>query len=325
MTETSEYDYELPRELIAQAPAVRRVDARLMLVDRKRQLIDHYYIRDLPQLLQAGDALVLNDTRVIPARLAGYRTRTRGRLQAGETITLQDRQLGDALQLTVVANLGGGQWAMRPDDSSPSLALLDRVGRVPLPGYIRGGEMVDADEKSYQTVFGEKPGAIAAPTAGLHFTENLLKEIEQRGVQIRRVTLHVGIGTFRPISAENLDGHVMHSEWGSVDAETVDWLSDVRQRGNRIVAVGTTVVRTLESAAADGVLKAWQGETNLFIRPPYTIRTIDALLTNFHLPRSTLLVLVRTFGGDQLIQRAYAEAIHERYRFYSYGDAMLIV
>jgi S-adenosylmethionine:tRNA ribosyltransferase-isomerase len=347
MSETSHYDFELPKELVAQTPAARRVDARLMLVDRNRQSIDHYHIRDLPQLLQAGDALVINDTRVIPARLAGYRTRTRGRwqglflgddrglwrvlgktrgkLQAGETITLIDRESRDAVQLTVVASLGAGHWAMRPEDSSTALTLLDRVGRVPLPGYIRGGEMVDADLNSYQTVFASKPGAVAAPTAGLHFTENLLKEIEQRGVRVCRVTLHVGIGTFRPITAEHLDDHVMHSEWSCLDEQTATCINEVRRAGGRIIAIGTTVVRTLESAAASGELEVWQGETDLFIRPPYRFRAIDALLTNFHLPRSTLLVLVRTFGGDELIQRAYAEAIRERYRFYSYGDAMLIV
>jgi S-adenosylmethionine:tRNA ribosyltransferase-isomerase len=347
VTDTSDYDYDLPRELIAQAPAARRVDARLMLVDRKRQSIDHYHIRDLPQLLQPTDALVLNDTRVIPARLSGYRTRThgkwqglfladdrglwrvlgktRGHLQAGEKITLQDRHAHEALELMVVANLGGGQWAMRPEHSAPALELLDRVGRVPLPGYIRGGQMVAADEDAYQTVYGTKPGAVAAPTAGLHFTESLFKEINLRGVKVCRVTLHVGIGTFRPITADHLEDHVMHSEWASVDEPTVEQLRELRSRAGRVIAVGTTVVRTLESATKEGALKSWQGETNLFIRPPYKFQVVDGLLTNFHLPRSTLLVLVRTFGGDQLIQRAYSEAIRESYRFYSYGDAMLVV
>lgn len=347
MTNTSDYEYDLPRELIAQFPLPQRTDARLMLVDRGRQSIEHFHVRDLPSLLRADDALVLNDTRVIPARLVGYRVRTggrwhglfltandqgiwrvlgktRGKLASGETVMLQDRQSRDVAKLTMLTNLGGGQWAARPDDASSLLALLQRVGRVPLPGYIRGGRMLDSDESRYQTVFAAKPGAVAAPTAGLHFSESLLREIDQIGVAICRVTLHVGIGTFRPITTESLEEHVMHAEWGTLDQLTADQICDRRRQGGRIVAVGTTVVRTLESAAADGTLRAWQGETRLFIRPPYSFRAVDALLTNFHLPRSTLLVLVRTFGGDALIPAAYAEAIREGYRFYSYGDAMLI-
>jgi S-adenosylmethionine:tRNA ribosyltransferase-isomerase len=192
-------------------------------------------------------------------------------------------------------------------------------------GDIRGGEMVDSDPATYQTVFASKPGAVAAPTAGLHFTEDLLRHIAQRGIGIERVTLHVGLGTFRPITAAHLDEHLMHSEWGCIDAATVERLLARRKAGGRIVAVGTTAVRTLETAAAGGSLQAWQGMTDLFIRPRYTFRAVDAVLTNFHLPRSTLLVLVRTFGGDQLIQQAYREAIREGYRLYSYGDAMLIL
>lgn len=185
--------------------------------------------------------------------------------------------------------------------------------------------MVDADPATYQTVFAAQPGAVAAPTAGLHFTNELLRQIEEKGTTISRVTLHVGLGTFRPIIAPTLEEHVMHSEWCSLDAATAQKLLVRRAAGGRIVAVGTTAIRTLETAAAGGTLSAWQGTTDLFIRPPYTFRAVDAMLTNFHLPRSTLLVLVRTFGGDQLIQHAYHEAIRDKYRFYSYGDAMLIV
>jgi S-adenosylmethionine:tRNA ribosyltransferase-isomerase len=251
--------------------------------------------------------------------------RTRGKLQPGETLTLFDRQASPALLLTVLAQLGGGEWAVRADAIAPPLELLERVGRVPLPGYIRDGQMIDSDRETYQTVFASKPGAVAAPTAGLHFTTGLLDAIRRMGVDVCQVTLHVGAGTFRPIGVEALEQHMMHAEWGCVEEAVVDRLNERRRRGGRIVAAGTTVVRLLESAAAGGELRAWQGETRLFIRPPYTFHAVDALLTNFHLPRSTLLVLVRTFGGDDLIRDAYAEAIREEYRFYSYGDAMLIV
>jgi S-adenosylmethionine:tRNA ribosyltransferase-isomerase len=199
------------------------------------------------------------------------------------------------------------------------------VGRVPLPPYIRKGEMVESDREHYQTVYARNPGAVAAPTAGLHFTDALLRRLEAQGVTLARLTLHVGLGTFRPITAATLAEHQMHSEWGSIAQESVDAIAACRGRGGRIVAVGTTSVRVLETAAADGTLRPFTGRTDLFIRPPYQFRAVDAMLTNFHLPRTTLLVLVRTFGGDALMRRAYEEAIREEYRFYSYGDAMLIV
>jgi S-adenosylmethionine:tRNA ribosyltransferase-isomerase len=198
------------------------------------------------------------------------------------------------------------------------------VGRVPLPPYIRAGEMVDADRQHYQTVYARRPGAVAAPTAGLHFTESLLECLKQQGVRLCRLTLHVGPGTFRPITTDSLDDHRMHSEWGEISPECVAQVAAARQRGGRVVAVGTTTVRLLEAAAAGGRLEPFAGQTDLFIRPPYQFRIVDALLTNFHLPRTTLLVLVRTFGGDVLVCRAYEEAVREEYRFYSYGDAMLV-
>jgi S-adenosylmethionine:tRNA ribosyltransferase-isomerase len=310
--------------------------------------LEHRHVRDLPGILSVGDCLVLNDTRVIPARLVGYRTRTggrweglflcvdehgvwqilgktRGRIAVGETVTLQDREHHDVCRLTLLSKLDAGVWAVRPDVDAAPLALLERVGRVPLPPYIRDGEMVDADRETYQTVFAAKPGSVAAPTAGLHFGDELLQRLARVGVQICYVTLHVGLGTFRPISVPSLSAHRMHLEWGCISAETVDTLRQARQGGGRIVAVGTTTVRTLETAASAGDLRPWQGQTDLFIRPPYAFEAVDALLTNFHLPKSTLLILVRTFGGDALIRRAYDEAIRQRYRFYSYGDAMLIV
>lgn len=341
------YDYELPKELIAQHPLARRADARLLVVDRQRKSIDHQYVRDLPELLRAGDCLVVNDTRVIPARLVGFRTKTgghweglfleadanglwhllgktRGHLTEGETITLVNAHGLEDLQVRIVAHQPDGSWIARPESNATTYEILDRVGRVPLPPYIRKGEMVESDREAYQTVFARQPGAVAAPTAGLHFTPQLIEQLKAAGVAVASLTLHVGTGTFRPI-AGSLDDHQMHEEWGQISPEAVATIQSARQRGGRVVAVGTTCVRLLETAAADGQLKPWSGQTRLFIRPPYQFRAVDVLLTNFHLPRTTLLVLVRTFGGDELIRQAYQEAIREEYRFFSYGDAMLIV
>ncbi len=348
MPDLQEYNYELPREMIAQQPLPCRSDARLLIARRADGSIEHAHIRDLPQILAPQDTLVLNDTRVIPARLVGYRMKTRGRWQGlflssdksgawqvlcktrgrlapGEWVMLQDSDARDAMRLRMVARLDNGTWIVRPETNEEASVLLGRVGRVPLPHYIRSGEMISGDRETYQTVYAQKPGAIAAPTAGLHFTENLLAQFESRDVGVCFVTLHVGVGTFRPISTQRLSDHQMHSEWGSIEADVVERLAQCRGRGGRIVAVGTTSVRVLETAALGGELQPWQGDTELFIRPGHTFRAVDALLTNFHLPRTTLLVLVRTFGGDDLIKRAYDEAIRESYRFYSYGDAMLIV
>lgn len=348
MAEIDEYDYELPVELIAQEPLPCRTDARLMVVDRARGTCEHRRIRDLPEILRSGDCLAFNDTKVVPARLVGRRERTggrwqglflgagpqgdwavlgktRGKLEAGERIVLADGDGRDVLNLVVLAKLDGGRWLVRPEASEPWPELLERAGHVPLPPYIRGGQSRPADRGNYQTVFARHPGAVAAPTAGLHFTPQLLEQLACGGVDQTHVTLHVGIGTFRPVTAERLEDHPMHSEWARIETTVAQRLAACRRGGGRIVAVGTTVVRTLESAiAARGDWDGWEGETNLFIRPPYQFLAIDALLTNFHLPKSTLLVLVRTFGGDELLKRAYSEAIRERYRFFSYGDAMLI-
>jgi S-adenosylmethionine:tRNA ribosyltransferase-isomerase len=348
VNEIDAYDYELPQRLIAQRPLACRSDARLMLLDRRDGTLWHHHVRDLPELLRARDALVLNDTRVVPARVVGRRhqtggrweglvlafepnglwrllCKTRGRQQPGDVVMLVDRALRDAVSLTMIEQAADGSWVARVQSDEATLDLLERIGRVPLPHYIRGGEMIDEDRQTYQTVFAEKPGAVAAPTAGLHFTPELLKEIEDRGVSAAYVTLHVGVGTFRPIKAHRLAEHEMHSEWGAMTAQTADTLTRAKAERGRIVAVGTTTVRLLETVMQSGPLRAWSGDTSLFIRPPFTFRAVDALLTNFHLPRSTLLVLVRTFGGDALIKAAYAEAVREEYRFYSYGDAMLIV
>ncbi len=348
MDDIGHYDYELPKELVAQSPLVVRSDARLMFVDRQRNSLSHNHVRDLPDLLNAGDCLVLNDTRVVPARLVGHRTqtggrweglfleaeetgywrilgKTRGKLTPGETITLVNAEGTEDIELELGTKEPGGVWVVRPRSDEATLPLLDRVGRVPLPPYIRKGQMVESDRRNYQTVYARSPGAVAAPTAGLHFTDSLLAQFEARGIGIVRLTLHVGMGTFRPIETDSLSKHDMHSEWGSLDTATADRLLDCRQGGGRIVAVGTTSVRLLETAAAEGALRPFCGNTNLFIRPPYQFKAVDAMMTNFHLPRTTLLVLVRTFGGDELVMRAYDEAVREEYRFYSYGDAMLIV
>jgi S-adenosylmethionine:tRNA ribosyltransferase-isomerase len=347
MSELDQYEYALPRDLIAQHPLPRRSDARLMVVSRDDSSIDHRHIRDLPEILQSDDCLVFNDTRVIPARLVGRRDRTgarwtglflsadehgvwqvlsktRGKLEPGEAIVVLSWDVRQTITLRLLTKLDGGVWAARPEPLGEPLEILDRIGRVPLPPYIRDGEMVEEDIATYQTVFAERLGAIAAPTAGLHFTPELLAELKRRGIDQQRVTLHVGIGTFRPITAERLDQHSMHSEWCSLSSTAAQKLRECKQSGRRIVAVGTTVARTLESAAAGGAISAFDGQTNLFIKPPFGFKACDALLTNFHLPRSTLLILVRTFGGDKLLRRAYQEAIDERYRFFSYGDAMLI-
>jgi len=352
-------EYSLPEELIAQEPLSNRIDARLMLVDRCRGTIAHHHIRDLPRLLLPGDRLVLNDTRVIPAQLRGLRTatggrwqglflgqvgeegdwkivcKTRGRLKPMEQITLLDREGKPAVTLWLLEKLDGSQWLARPESELPAVELLDRIGRVPLPPYIRGGNMVDSDVRDYQTVFAKRPGAVAAPTAGLHFTEDLLRALKQSGTDFSSVTLHVGLGTFQPISVEDPSEHPMHSEWGELSDTSSQELNATREASGRNIAVGTTVTRVLESAAAAQrrenqeqaaqPLCAWQGETDLYIRPPYEFLAIDALLTNFHFPRTTLLLLVQAFGGSELIRQAYEEAIKEEYRFYSYGDAMLVV
>ena len=343
-----EYDFDLPQHLIAQYPLADRSAARLLVVDREKKTIEHKHVRDLPQYFQAEETLVFNDTKVIPARLIGNRSRsggrweglflgvgqerlwkimskTRGRMQPGETVTLIGPDHQTRFSLEMVAKSDEGTWLARPRTGEETFTVLEKVGWVPIPPYIRNGKMSESDKADYQTIFARKPGAIAAPTAGLHFTPPLLDEIKAKGVVRLPITLHVGVGTFRPITAERLSDHQMHAEWGTISPEIAEEINNRRKNG-RTVAVGTTSVRVLESAADEnGILREFQGETDLFIRPPYRFKAVDGLLTNFHFPKSTLYVLVRTFGGDELIGKAYREAIRREYRFFSYGDAMLIV
>ena len=324
---TSELDYGLPQDLIAQAPAEPRDTSRLMVVDAKTGAIDHHVFRDLPGFLRPGDALVLNETKVLPARLFAKRP------GGGEVELLFLRDLGgpwEALarpskrlrpgmrlaagpeELEIVENLGEGRWALRGKDVP---ATLERRGKMPLPPYIQPTE---GAESSYQTVYARDPGSAAAPTAGLHFTDAVLEDVGLAGADVVRVTLHVGTGTFLPVRTEKLEEHRMHAEHYRVPDEA----ARVVGAAERTVAVGTTVARTLETWAATGE-KA--GESRLFIYPGYGWRAVDALLTNFHLPRSTLLAMVMSFGGQDLVRDAYRVAVEERYRFYSFGDAMLIL
>ncbi len=306
----------------------------------------------MPDLLSPGDLLVLNDTRVLPARLLGRRERTGGKWEGlfltemgdgrwellcqtggrpreGEWIQTDRGELGD-LRLRLVEKWPDGHWLVAPNLPGAAADLLDLHGHVPLPPYIRGGRDQAGDREWYQTVFAGKPGAVAAPTAGLHFTPDLLARLVGRGIECAFVTLHVGIGTFRPIQVRNIAEHRMHAELGELPAATALAIETCRRRGGRVVAVGTTSVRVLETVAALGPPRpwatgAWAGRTDLYIHPPHEFKLVDGLVTNFHLPKSSLLVLVSAFAGLEQIRRAYQTAIEAQYRFYSYGDAMLII
>jgi S-adenosylmethionine:tRNA ribosyltransferase-isomerase len=324
---TSELDYELPEALIAQRPAEPRDSSRLMVVDARSGTISHHAFRGLPRFLRPGDALVLNETKVLPARLLGRRpgggevellflrelggrwevlARPSKRLRPGMTLSVG----GDELEL--VENLGEGRWRVAGENLR---GTMERSGRMPLPPYIRA--TAEAEE-AYQTVYARNPGSAAAPTAGFHFTEGVLERAERAGARIARVTLHVGTGTFAPVRADKLEEHRMHAEHYAVPQRA----ARIIKGAERVVAAGTTVARTLESWAQSGKP---DGESSLFIYPGYRWRLVDALLTNFHLPRSTLLAMVMSFGGKDLMREAYRVAVEERYRFYSFGDAMLIL
>lgn len=346
----SAYDYDLPEERIAKQPCEQRDQARLLVVDRATQTLSHHVIADLPSLLRPHDCVVLNDTKVLPARLLGTRLKTggkweglylqtsaeghwelmgqtRGHLQRGELVAVESIHHPELppLQLQMQARLEDGLWSARPISDESTESLLIRYGTLPLPPYMRRKVAGQEDWDRYQTTYADRAGSVAAPTAGLHFTPELLSRLTAQRIAAARVTLHVGIGTFKPIKAERLTEHVMHSEWCEVSSETVAQVQALRDLGGRVVAIGTTSVRTLESASQHGALQPWSGTTDLFIRPPYQFRSVDVLLTNFHLPKSSLLVLVSAFAGYDLVRRAYQTAIDEGYRFYSYGDAMLIL
>jgi S-adenosylmethionine:tRNA ribosyltransferase-isomerase len=354
---TSDFHYELPKELIAQTPLERRDDSRLMRLDKRTGVLEHRRFFELPELLREGDCLVLNDSRVLPARLFGVRAtggavevvllRDRGdgvwecltrpgrktkvgtrlyfsgdTLEADENASLSAVGNNASLSAVVIDEVQGGNRLIRFFYDGIFLETLERLGKMPLPPYIHE-ELKDSER--YQTVFSRVSGSAAAPTAGLHFTKALLGSLEARGITVSYVTLHVGLGTFRPVKAENIEDHEMHAEYCEIPAETASAVSAAKREGRRVVAVGTTSCRTLESlAASDGAVAPFSDFTNAFIYPGYRFKCVDALITNFHLPESTLLMLVSALAGRENILRAYEEAVRERYRFFSFGDAMLI-
>jgi S-adenosylmethionine:tRNA ribosyltransferase-isomerase len=335
------FDFELPPERIALRPALPRDSARLLLV--KDAALGDHLVRDLPALLQPGDLLVFNDTRVIPAQLEG----TRGAARIGATLhkrrdarswhafvrNAKRVRTGDRIDFGMgVTALAGdksedGSILLSFEGDEPVELLLARAGRMPLPPYIAGKREADGrDLSDYQTMFAREEGAVAAPTAALHFTAELIETLEARGIGHEMLTLHVGAGTFLPVKADDTDDHRMHSEWGRIDAAVADRLNQVRSAGGRVIAVGTTVLRLLESAAdEDGRIHPFEGDTAIFITPGYRFRAIDGLVTNFHLPRSTLFMLVSALMGRETMQAAYRHAIERGYRFYSYGDGSLLL
>ena len=335
----SDFQFDLPPELVAQAPLVERSASRLLVVPCAPEAFVDRRVAELGEYLRDGDLLVLNDTRVIPARLFGTKG-SGGQVEILLERIIDNQQMlaqvgaskapkpGSSIHLvdgSVLSVLGreGEFYRLRLDADETLPALLQRLGRMPLPPYIQRDANID-DEQRYQTVFARHPGAVAAPTAGLHFDDALLARLQSDGVQLGHVTLHVGAGTFQPMRSETLVGHVMHSEWLQVSPVLCEQVQATRARGGRVVAVGTTVVRALETAMCDGQLRPFEGETRIFIYPGYRICSVDVLLTNFHLPESTLLMLVSAFAGRERILAAYRHAVQARYRFFSYGDAMLL-
>ena len=335
----SAFDFPFDESLIAGYPVSPRDQARLLVVPRKREsAFQHARVKDLPHLLRPGDVVVLNDTKVIPARLYGvkpsggtvevllvrpledtiWEVLVKGRVNVGQMLRFRDVATAEVLERN------RERTVMRIHARGSVNDLLNTMGEVPLPPYIKRPAN-ERDREAYQTVFAQSEGAVAAPTAGLHFTEQLLSDLVQTGIQVVTVTLHVGPGTFRPVTVDNIEDHRMHAEWFEISGETAKQVNAAKTEGRRIVAVGTTSVRTLESAVNDaGVVQAGQGETRLFISPGFPFKMVDVLLTNFHLPRTTLLMLVSAFAGLDHMRAAYEEAVKERYRLYSYGDAMLI-
>ena len=344
---TSDFDFELPVERIAQHPAPRREQSRMMVVRRAGGRMEHRRFSDLPEFLERNDLLVLNNTRVIPARLFGRKPGTGGKVEillleelhpgtwdillhasrrpkVGSLITL-----GDGQAVAVLLTDGEkGRATIRIECDRPWPEVLEEIGEPPLPPYIKRSDVSNqkSDRERYQTVYARQAGAVAAPTAGLHFTDEVFQTLEKRGVKKTEITLHVGLGTFRPVDAENVEEHRMEAERYTIPAETAEGIETTRAAGGRVVAVGSTSVRTLETVAGEhGGVVACSGRSALFIYPPYPFKVVDCMLTNFHLPRSTLLMMVCAFAGRELILQAYDEAVREKYRFYSYGDCMLIL
>ncbi|MFQ5889403.1 MAG: tRNA preQ1(34) S-adenosylmethionine ribosyltransferase-isomerase QueA [Gemmatimonadota bacterium] len=343
---TADFDYPLPEKLIARHPARRRDGSRLLVLCRRTGELSDKCFTDLPDYLRAGDALVLNDTRVFPARLRGRKptgaaveilllrpfaperedqrrwealVRPGGKLKPGRIV-----EVAEGFAVRIEESIGDGGRVVRLLGEGDPWSLIERHGRVPLPPYL-GRESEETDRERYQTVYATHTGSVAAPTAGLHFTRGMLTALQNAGVRPVRVTLHVGPGTFRPVEAPTPSGHVLHPEWFRVTAAAAKALNETRAAAGRVWAVGTTSARTLETIVApDGSFEAMEGWTRLFIHPPYRFRAVDGLLTNFHLPRSSLLMLVAAFAGTASVLAAYAHAVRQRYRFYSYGDAMLI-
>ena len=356
---TSDFDYELPDELIAQNPPAERTDSRMMILNREdRSLLDSG-VTSLPEFLQPGDLMVFNNTKVFPARTKGIRADTGGKVELVFVRQMGDEQpsadggfaskwlciygsgsktkAGQSLSLCdgsvtaeIYAVLDQGHVEVDVLASDPIMDLLDRLGEVPLPPYI-GRSMADADSRDvdrgrYQTVYASETGAVAAPTAGLHFTDELFRRLAQKGIERCEITLHVGPGTFLPVKVDDVESHIMHSERYTVSKESAATINETKRAGGRIIAVGTTTARTLEGLYMDrGGIEAASGETDIFIYPPYEFGVIDGLLTNFHLPKSTLLMMVSAFAGEDFVQSAYEDAVSKSYRFYSYGDCMLIL
>ena len=337
----ADFDFDLPPERIALRPARPRDSARLLLVDGV-EVSDHQVL-ELPELLRPGDVLVFNDTKVIPAQLEGRRgdanigatlhkregprewhafLRNAKRARVGDNI-----DFGEGVHASVVEKSEDGSALLHFHGEEPVELLLERAGRMPLPPYIASKRAVDeADRADYQTMFAREEGAVAAPTAALHFTPRLLDALDERGIGRETLTLHVGAGTFLPVKSERIEEHRMHAEWGRIDAATADRLNAVRRSGGRLISVGTTSLRLLESAAdEDGTIRPFEGDTAIFITPGYRFKAIDGLITNFHLPRSTLFMLVSALMGLEVMKAAYAHAIDAGYRFYSYGDASLLL
>ena len=337
---TSDFNYNLPQELIAQTPLDRRDGSRLMTLDKTTGEIGHHHFYDLPQFLRPGDCLVLNNSRVLPARLIGHRptggaveilllvdkggdvweclVRPGKKLREGARVTFGDGQL----QAEVQEVLPDGNRLVHFEYKGIFLEVLEELGRMPLPPYIKA-EL--KDQERYQTVYSKVVGSAAAPTAGLHFTPELLEQIGNMGVKLCYVTLHVGLGTFRPVKEDEITEHEMHSEYCVIPRETADIINETKKNGGRVICVGTTSCRTLESwAAEDGTMTATGGWTNIFIYPGYRFKVMDALVTNFHLPESTLIMLVSALAGREHVLNAYNEAVREKYRFFSFGDAMFI-